>query len=61
MNTIIEKMNSHDRTTNLKIRFSKLTEDDLMFADGLKTEMYGHYRNKSAKNKSQMLRIRSAI
>jgi hypothetical protein len=61
MNTSIEKFNSHDRTMNLKMRLSKLTDDDLMFADGLKTEIFGHHWNKPAKNKSQMLRIRTAI
>ena len=61
MNTIIEKANYNQRKEKLKVRLSRLTDDDLMFAESQQIESYSQGRNKSGKNKSQMVRVRAAI
>jgi len=61
MNTIPEKDYSNERKGKMKLKIARLTDDDLMFADGLKAETYGRIHIKHSKAKAQMHRIMESL
>ena len=61
MNT--SKVNANWNTTKgkLKQKFAGLTDNDLIFAEGMKDEMIGRLQVKLGKTKEEMLKIIDAI
>jgi uncharacterized protein YjbJ (UPF0337 family) len=57
MNRTEAKGNWNEQKGKLKQKFAKLTDDDLMFAEGKKDEMLGRLQIKLGKTKEEVLRI----
>jgi uncharacterized protein YjbJ (UPF0337 family) len=61
MNTTEIKGNWNKQKGKLKQRFATLTDDDLMFAEGKKDEMFGKLQVKLGKTKEELFRIIAAL
>jgi uncharacterized protein YjbJ (UPF0337 family) len=54
MNTTEMKGAWEEQKGKLKQKFAQLTDDDLMFAEGKKNEMFGRLQTKLGKTKEQL-------
>ena len=54
MNTTEMKGAWEEQKGKLKQKFAQLTDDDLMFAEGKKDEMFGRLQTKLVKTKEQL-------
>ncbi len=54
MNTTELKGNWNEQKGKLKQKYANLTDDDLMFADGKKDEMYGKLQKKLGKTREEL-------
>ena len=61
MNTTEIKGNWNEQKGKLKQKFSVLTDDDLMFAEGKKDEMMGRLKIKLGKKKDELNKIIAAL
>jgi uncharacterized protein YjbJ (UPF0337 family) len=61
MNTFELKGTWEEQKGKLKQRFAVLTDNDLMFAEGKKEEMFGRLQKKLGKTKAELLSIISAL
>jgi len=61
MNTTEIKGNWNEQKGKLKQKFSNLTDNDLMFAEGKKEEMLGQLQVKLGKTKAELHEIISAL
>jgi uncharacterized protein YjbJ (UPF0337 family) len=61
MNTTEIKGNWNEQKGKLKQKFSVLTDDDLMFAEGKKDEMMGRLQIKLGKTKDELTKIIAAL
>jgi uncharacterized protein YjbJ (UPF0337 family) len=59
MNTTEVKGNWNEQKGKLKQKFAKLTDDDLMFAEGKKDEMLGKLQIKLGQTKEELHKIMS--
>ena len=57
MNTKEAKGNWDVLKGKLKMKFATLTDDDLMFAEGKKDEMFGKLQKKLGKSKEELHKI----
>jgi uncharacterized protein YjbJ (UPF0337 family) len=57
MNKTELKGNWNEQKGKLKQKFATLTDDDLMFAEGKKDEMFGKLQIKLGKTKEELYRI----
>lgn len=57
MNVQELKGNWNEQKGKLKQKFAVLTDDDLMFAEGKKDEMYGRLQQKLGKTKEELFKI----
>jgi uncharacterized protein YjbJ (UPF0337 family) len=55
------KGNWAEQKGKLKQRFALLTDNDLMFTEGKKEEMYGRLQVKLGKTKKELLKIIAAL
>ena len=60
-NTTELKGNWNEQKGKLKQKFAILTDNDLMFAEGKKDEMFGRLQIKLGKTKEEMQKIISAL
>jgi len=61
MNTTELKGNWDEQKGKLKQKFATLTDDDLLFAEGKKDEMYGKLQKKLGKTKEELHKILSDL
>ncbi len=61
MNTTEIKGNWEEQKGKLKQKFATLTDNDLMFKEGKKEEMYGKLQAKLGKTKEELHKIISAL
>jgi uncharacterized protein YjbJ (UPF0337 family) len=61
MKTIELKGTWEEQKGKLKQRFAVLTDNDLLFAEGKKEEMYGRLQKKLGKTKSELLTILASV
>jgi uncharacterized protein YjbJ (UPF0337 family) len=61
MNTIEIKGNWNEQKGKLKQKFAALLDNDLLFEDGKKDEMFGRLQIKLGKTKEELLKIISAL
>jgi uncharacterized protein YjbJ (UPF0337 family) len=61
MKTIELKGTWEEQKGKLKQRFAVLTDNDLLFAEGKKEEMYGRLQKKLGKTKSELLNILASV
>ena len=61
MNSTELKGNWEEQKGRLKQKFAALTDNDLMFADGKKEEMFGRLQIKLSKSKEELRKILSNI
>lgn len=61
MNTTEIKGNWNEQKGKLKQKFATITDNDLLFAEGKKEEMYGRLQKKLGKSKEELLLIISAL
>ncbi|MGA2406545.1 MAG: CsbD family protein [Bacteroidales bacterium] len=61
MNTTEVKGNWNEQKGRLKQKFAVLTDDDLMFAEGKKDEMFGKLQKKLGKTKEELHKIIAAL
>ena len=61
MNTIELKGTWEEQKGKLKQRFAVLTDNDLLFAEGKKEEMFGRLQKKLGKTKAELLTIIAAL
>jgi uncharacterized protein YjbJ (UPF0337 family) len=61
MNTIQVSGNWAEQKGKLKQKFAILTDNDLMFAQGKKEEMFGKLQIKLGKTKEELLKIIAAF
>jgi uncharacterized protein YjbJ (UPF0337 family) len=61
MNSTELKGNWDEQKGKLKQRFAALTDDDLLFAEGKKDEMFGKLQIKLGKTKDELHRIISEL
>jgi uncharacterized protein YjbJ (UPF0337 family) len=61
MNTTEVKGNWNEQKGKLKQKFGVLTDDDLMFAEGRKDEMFGKLQKKLGKTKEELHKIIAAL
>jgi uncharacterized protein YjbJ (UPF0337 family) len=61
MNTIELKGTWEEQKGKLKQRFAVLTDNDLLFAEGKKEEMFGRLQKKLGKTKSELMTIIAAL
>jgi uncharacterized protein YjbJ (UPF0337 family) len=61
MNKTEVKGNWNEQKGKLKQKFAILTDNDLMFAEGKKEEMFGRLQIKLGKSKEELFRIISAL
>lgn len=57
MNTTEIKGNWNEQKGKLKQKFAQLTDDDLLFAEGKKDEMWGRLQVKLGKSKEELKKI----
>ena len=61
MNTTVIKGTWNEQKGKLKQKFAELTDDDLMFEEGKKDEMFGKLEIKLGKSKDELQKIISSI
>lgn len=61
MNTTEVKGNWNELKGKLKQKFATLTDDDLMFAEGKKDEMFGRLQKKLGKTKEELEKVLSEL
>lgn len=61
MNTKELKGNWEEQKGKLKQKFAILTDNDLLFAEGKKDEMFGRLQKKLGKTKEEFLKIIESI
>jgi uncharacterized protein YjbJ (UPF0337 family) len=61
MNTTELTGNWNEQKGKLKQKFAALTDNDLMFAEGKKEEMFGRLQIKLGKSKEELLKIISTL
>jgi len=61
MNTTELKGSWNEQKGKLKQQFSILTDNDLMFAEGKKDEMFGRLQKKLGKTKEELHKIIAAL
>jgi uncharacterized protein YjbJ (UPF0337 family) len=61
MNTTEVKGNWNEQKGKLKQKFAILTDNDLMFAEGKKDEMFGKLQIKLGKTKDELYKIIAAL
>ena len=61
MNTTEAKGNWNEQKGKLKQKFAVLTDNDLMFAEGKKEEMFGRLQIKLGKTKEELYKIIEAL
>jgi uncharacterized protein YjbJ (UPF0337 family) len=61
MNTILAKGNWNEQKGKLKQKFAILTDNDLMYEEGRKDEMYGKLQIKLGKTKEELHKIISEL
>jgi uncharacterized protein YjbJ (UPF0337 family) len=61
MHTIEVKGNWNELKGRLKQKFAVLTDNDLMFAEGKKEEMFGRLQIKLGKSKEELQKIIAAL
>jgi len=61
MNTTELKGNWEQQKGKLKQKFATLTDNDLLFAEGKKEEMFGRLQTKLGKTKEELHRIISGL
>jgi len=61
MNTTELKGNWEQQKGKLKQKFANLTDNDLLFADGKKEEMFGRLETKLGKSKEELRNIISGL
>ena len=61
MNTTEVKGNWNEQKGKLKQKFATLTDNDLMFAEGKKDEMFGRLQAKLGKTKEELHKIISGL
>ena len=61
MNTTEIKATWTEQKGKLKQKFATLTDNDLLFAEGKKEEMYGRLQKKLGKSKEELHKIISAL
>jgi len=61
MNKTELKGNWNEQKGKLKQKFAELTDDDLMYAEGKKDEMFGKLQIKLGKTKDELNRILSGL
>jgi uncharacterized protein YjbJ (UPF0337 family) len=61
MNTTEVKGTWNEQKGKLKQKFATLTDNDLMFADGKKDEMFGRLQIKLGKTKEELHKIFEAL
>jgi uncharacterized protein YjbJ (UPF0337 family) len=61
MNTTEVKGNWNEQKGKLKQKFAILTDNDLMFAEGKKEEMFGRLQKKLGKTKQELQSIISGL
>lgn len=61
MNTTEVKGNWNELKGKLKQKFAILTDNDLMFAEGKKDEMFGRLQTKLGKTKEELEKVISAL
>ena len=61
MNTTEVKVNWNEQKGKLKQQFAVLTDNDLMFKEGKKDEMFGKLQIKLGKTKEELHRIIAAL
>ena len=61
MNTTEAKGNWNEQKGKLKQKFAVLTDNDLMFAEGKKEEMFGRLQKKLGKSKEELQKIISGL
>jgi len=59
MNTTELKGNWNEQKGKLKQKFANLTDDDLMYAEGKKDEMFGKLQKKLGKTKEELYKVMS--
>ncbi|MFO7658692.1 MAG: CsbD family protein [Bacteroidales bacterium] len=55
------KGNWNEQKGKLKQKFAVLTDNDLLFADGKKDEMFGRLQKKLGKSKEELMKIISSL
>jgi len=61
MNTTELKGNWEQQKGKLKQKFANLTDNDLLFAEGKKEEMFGRLETKLGKSKEELRKIISGL
>ena len=61
MNKTEVKGNWNEQKGKLKQKYATLTDNDLMFAEGKKDEMFGRLQIKLGKSKDELLKIIAAL
>ena len=61
MNTTQVKGNWNEQKGKLKQKFTVLTDNDLMFTEGKKEEMFGRLQIKLGKSKEELQKIVAAL
>jgi len=61
MNKEEAKGNWNEQKGKLKQKFANLTDDDLMFAEGKKDEMFGKLQIKLGKTKEELQKVLSTL
>jgi uncharacterized protein YjbJ (UPF0337 family) len=61
MNTIEIKGNWNEQKGKLKMKFAALLDNDLLFEEGKKDEMFGRLEIKLGKTKEELLKIIAAL
>ncbi len=61
MNTTTVKGNWNEQKGKLKQKFSQLTDNDLLYAEGKKDEMMGKLQTKLGKTKDELTAIIAAL
>lgn len=61
MNTTEAKGNWNEQKGKLKMKFAALLDNDLLFEEGKKNEMFGRLQVKLGKSKEELLKIIAAL
>ena len=61
MNAIEVKGNWNEQKGKLKQKFATLTDNDLMFAEGRKDEMFGKLQTKLGKTKEELQKVMTGL
>ena len=61
MNVTEVKGNWNEQKGKLKQKFAALTDNDLMFAEGKKDEMFGKLQSKLGKTKEELQKVMAGI